>query len=230
MEQRHFLSTGQAGRTGLTRDAILRLLAERPHRHDRSDVATARLLAPEAADRPADQEPQRHQALTAAAVLVPLVLREDGPFVLLTQRTAHLAHHAGQISFPGGRMEAEDDNPIATALRETEEEIGLDRRHVEVAGDLDPYVTITGFRVIPVVGLISPPFSLTPDSFEVAEIFEVPLPFLLDRRNHHRHHRLTADGQKRYYYAIPYQERYIWGATAAMLVNLAEILHPGGHD
>ncbi len=231
MEQRHLLSTGQTGRTGLNRDAILRLLAERPHRHDRSDLTTAHVLAREAADRPATTLAQQLGIpLTPAAVLVPLVLREVGPFVLLTQRTAHLAHHAGQISFPGGRMEAEDDSPIATALRETEEEIGLDRSHVEVVGDLDPYVTITGFCVTPVVGLITPPFTLTPDSFEVAEIFEVPLPFLLDRRNHQRHHRLTANGQKRYYYAIPYQERYIWGATAAMLVNLAEILHPVPHD
>jgi len=155
-----------------------------------------------------------------------LVLREPGLTVLLTQRTAHLANHAGQISFPGGRMEEEDTDAIETALRETEEEIGLDRRHVELLGFLDPYVTITGFLVTPVVGLVTPPFELTLDSFEVAEAFEVPLAFLLDRANHQRHFRTTPQGQKRYYWAMPFEERYIWGATAGMLVNLSEVLEP----
>ena len=118
--------------------------------------------------------------LTPAAVLFPIVLRDNGQTVLLTQRTAHLKDHAGQISFPGGRVEAEDESPIHTALRETEEEIGLARKHVEVLGFLPEYRTGTGFRVTPVVALVTPPFELALDPFEVAEAFEVPLAFLLD--------------------------------------------------
>ncbi|HVI50036.1 MAG TPA: CoA pyrophosphatase [Candidatus Sulfotelmatobacter sp.] len=224
MEQGHLSSFGQAGRSGLTRDEIVRRLAEGPRRHDRSDVATAHSLANSADERPGLIQPDR--PLTPAAVLVPLVRRDTGLTVLLTQRTAHLANHAGQISFPGGRMETEDRDATAAALRETEEEIGLDRGHVDVVGFLDPYVTITGFSVTPVVGLVSPPFDLALDSFEVAEAFEVPLSFFLDRTNHQRHFRTTPQGQKRYYWAMPYQERYIWGATAGMLVNLAEVLNP----
>jgi 8-oxo-dGTP pyrophosphatase MutT (NUDIX family) len=114
--------------------------------------------------------------LRRAAVLIPLVQRPDGLTVLLTQRTAHLSNHAGQISFPGGRAEDEDSSPIETALRETEEEIGLHRRHVEIVGVLPDYVTGTGYVVTPVIGLVTPPFELIAESNEVAEIFEVPLP------------------------------------------------------
>jgi len=224
MEQRHLSSPGQAGRSGLTRDEIARRLADGPRRHDRSDVNTAHSLANHSDERPGLAQPSK--ALTPAAVLVPLVRREVGLTVLLTQRTAHLANHGGQISFPGGRMEESDEDATAAALRETEEEIGLDRRHIEVLGFLDSYVTITGFSVTPVVGLVTPPFDLTLDSFEVAEAFEVPLSFFLDPANHQRHFRTTPNGQKRYYYAMPYQDRYIWGATAGMLVNLAEVLNP----
>lgn len=224
MEQGHLSSFGQAGRLGLTRDEIVRRLAAGPRRHDRSDLDTAHLLANSADERPTLAPPSR--PLTPAAVLVPLVRRDSGLTVLLTQRTAHLANHGGQISFPGGRMETDDRDATAAALRETEEEIGLDRAHVEVLGFLDSYVTITGFSVAPVVGLVTPPFTLILDSFEVAEAFEVPLAFFLDRANHQRHFRTTPQGQKRYYWAMPYQERYIWGATAGMLVNLAEVLDP----
>src|SRR5574343_2042606 len=127
------------------------------------------------------------QPLTPAAVLFPIVLRDDGHTVLLTQRTAHLRDHAGQISFPGGRVEAHDATPMDTALRETEEEIGLSRERVEIVGLLPEYRTGTGFRVTPVVALVTHPFDLQTDPFEVAEIFEVPLAFLLDPANHQRH-------------------------------------------
>ena len=168
---------------------------------------------------PADLEVRPAVPLRAAAVLVPLVTHAAGPTVLLTRRTDHLAQHAGQISFPGGRVEPEDRDLVDTALRETEEEIGLDRRLVEVVGFLDPYETGTGYHVTPVVGLVEPGFSLRIDPFEVAEAFEVPLGFLLDDRNHQRHSRINA-GRQRHYYAMPYGDYYIWGATAGMLMNL----------
>ena len=166
--------------------------------------------------------------LMPAAVLVPLVERPEGYTVLLTQRTAHLEHHAGQISFPGGRAEDEDAGPVDTALREAEEEIGLHRRHVaEIAGFLDRYQTVTGFLITPVVGFVTPPFDLALDDFEVAEAFEVPLEFILDPGNHENRSMLYK-GQERRYYVIPYENRFIWGATAAMLVNFARRLtaHP----
>lgn len=162
--------------------------------------------------------------LTPAAVLVPLILRPEGMTVLLTRRTAHLAAHAGQISFPGGRLEPEDADAAAGALRETEEEIGLARAHVELVGRLDTYVVRTGFEVTPLVGLVAPPFTLTRDEFEVAEVFEVPLSFILDPKNHQRQSRVDFGGVKREFWAIPYGEYHIWGATAGMLVNLYEVL------
>ena len=171
---------------------------------------------------------REERALTPASVLVPLVEWPDGFTVLLTQRTAHLEHHAGQISFPGGRAEAGDDGPVGTALREAEEEIGLDRRHVtEIAGFLDLYQTVTGFLVTPVVAFLTPPFELALDAFEVAEAFEVPLAFILDPRNHERRS-MVYQGQPRSYYVIPFEDRFIWGATAAMLVDFARRLtgHP----
>jgi 8-oxo-dGTP pyrophosphatase MutT (NUDIX family) len=161
--------------------------------------------------------------LRAAAVLVPLIGRADGLTVLLTRRTEHLVHHAGQVSFPGGRAEADDNGPVATALRESQEEIGLAPEGVEVLGLLAPYQTGTGFRVIPVVGFVKPPVQLQADPNEVDEIFEVPLAFLLNPANHQRHSRVYQ-GQRRYYYAMPYGDYYIWGATAAMLVGLARTL------
>ena len=161
--------------------------------------------------------------LVPAAVLVPLVERPAGLTALFTRRTDHLAHHAGQISFPGGHVAAADATPEETALRETEEEIGLNRRHVEIVGRLAEYVVRTGFSVTPVVGLIEPPFDLKPDPDEVAGVFEAPLDFLIDPRNLERHSR-RFEGLIRHFYAIPYGEYYIWGATAGMLVNLAEVL------
>jgi 8-oxo-dGTP pyrophosphatase MutT (NUDIX family) len=160
-----------------------------------------------------------------AAVLVPIVGREGEPTILLTERSADLPHHAGQVSFPGGRVEETDIDHIDAALRETEEEIGLDRRHVEVIGRLDTYFTRTGFEVTPVVGLVRPPFDLTPDPVEVASIFEVPLSFVLDRSNHERHSR-EWQNMIRHFYVFPHPDKYIWGATAGMLVNLAELLLP----
>ena len=162
-------------------------------------------------------------ALTPAAVLVPIVARHDGLTVLLTRRTDHLHDHAGQVSFPGGRLDPGDRDAEAAALRETEEEIGLDRRHVRTVGRLDTYVTRTGFEVMPLVGLVRPPFELALDSFEVAEAFEVPLAFLLHPDSCERHSR-TYQGRAREFYAFPYRDHYIWGATAGMLVNLAEVL------
>lgn len=161
--------------------------------------------------------------LTPAAVLVPLVDRTDGMTVLLTRRTDHLHDHAGQISFPGGRLEPGDADAMAAALRESREEIGLSGEHVEVAGRLDDYETRTGFRVTPVVGLISPDFSLRLDAFEVAEVFEVPLGFILDPANHRLHSRVF-ENRRRQYHAIPYGDYYIWGATAGMLINLYEAI------
>ena len=161
--------------------------------------------------------------LHAASVLVPIVARTPAPTVLFTQRTAHLKNHSGQISFPGGRAEQSDAGPEETALRETREEVGLQADRIEVLGRLPEYHTRTGYRVTPVVGIVFPPFDLHPDANEVAEAFEVPLAFLLDERNLQRHTR-EFEGAERHFFAIPYGERYIWGATAGMLVNLARYL------
>jgi 8-oxo-dGTP pyrophosphatase MutT (NUDIX family) len=161
--------------------------------------------------------------LKPAAVLIPLVDRPGEITVLFTQRTAHLANHAGQVSFPGGQIEAGDDGPAATALRETEEEIGLERRFVRLLGHLDTYVTRTGFIITPVVGIVSPPFRLVPDTFEVAEVFEVPLSFLLEPRNHERCS-ACFEGSERRFYAIRYGRHFIWGATAGMLINFYDIV------
>ena len=158
-----------------------------------------------------------------AAVLVPLVARGQVPTVLLTRRTDHLHHHPGQISFPGGRVEDADTSPIDTALRETEEEIGLHRRHVELIGTLPDYLTGTGFRVTPVVGLVTPPFELTLDAFEVAEAFEVPLSHFLDPANHEQHS-IVHEGRVRQFHAMPYQGYFIWGATAGIIMSLYRVL------
>jgi 8-oxo-dGTP pyrophosphatase MutT (NUDIX family) len=167
--------------------------------------------------------PSPSDDLTAAAVLVPLVRREDGLTVLLTQRTDHLDNHPGQISFPGGRIEDHDPTPEAAALRETEEEVGVPVAAVETIGRLDDYVTGTGFTVVPVVGLVHPPFTVRPDPFEVADVFEVPLAFLMNPDNHLRHLR-RKNGHEWRFYAMPFENRFIWGATAGMMRNFYEIL------
>ena len=171
--------------------------------------------------------PPRLPALVAAAVLVPLVEHRGGITVLLTQRTEHLDDHPGQISFPGGRVEEADADAVETALREAEEEIGLGRRHVEVLGCLEHYDTVTGFRITPVVGVLAPGLSLTLDPFEVSEAFEVPLAFILEARNCERH-TIEFEGRERETHVFPYGGRFIWGATAAMLMRLRDNLR--NHD
>jgi 8-oxo-dGTP pyrophosphatase MutT (NUDIX family) len=157
--------------------------------------------------------------VTHAAVLVPLIPRGDDVTVLLTQRTAHLHDHPSQISFPGGRVEGRDQSRVETALREAEEEIGLARESIEVVGNLPDYEIPSGFRISPVVGWIEPPFELKLDPFEVTAAFEVPLSFVLDPANHQRRS-YHFNGRHRDYLAMPYQGRYIWGATAGMLYSL----------
>ncbi len=168
----------------------------------------------------------------AAAVLVPLVQREQGLTVLLTRRTDHLRDHAGQISFPGGRSEGGDADAAATALRECEEEVGLARRHVELIGELPLYTTVTRYAVTPVVALVQPPFELALDAFEVAEAFEVPLVYLMAPA-HHRRHLFSYEGGQRQFLSMPWvgpgsdgqtREYFIWGATASMLRNLYRFL------
>ncbi|HEV7478471.1 MAG TPA: CoA pyrophosphatase [Burkholderiales bacterium] len=169
----------------------------------------------------------RDAAATVAAVLVPIIAHPAGLTVLFTQRTAHLKAHSGQVSFPGGRAEPGDASAEETALRESEEEIGLPRERVEVLARLPEYFTRTGFRVTPVIGLIEPPLELRPDPGEVEAVFEVPLAFLLDARNHQRQTR-EFQGRSVGYYAMPYRtnegDRTIWGATAGMVVNLSRAL------
>lgn len=191
--------------------------------------------APEVVREPrfADRAPAQ------AAVLVPIVLRspaEGGPTVLLTLRTAHLSTHSGQIAFPGGKVDAQDPSVQAAALREAHEEVGLQPEHVQVIGELPVYVTGTAFMVTPVVGLVQPGFSLQPNPGEVADVFEVPLAFLMNPA-HHRRHRLDWQGRQREWFSMPYTEhrtsahgqteaveRFIWGATAGMLRNFYRFL------
>jgi 8-oxo-dGTP pyrophosphatase MutT (NUDIX family) len=181
---------------------------------------------------PAPWEPElpedlrlRFPNLRRASVLIPLVQRPGGLTVLLTQRTEHLSNHGGQVSFPGGRAEELDSSPIETALRETEEEIGLSRHHVEIIGILPDHVTASAYIVTPVVALVTPPFELVAESNEVAEIFEVPLAFLMDGVNHQRMSFDLPGGEgRRSFYAMPYERFFIWGATAGMLRNLFHLL------
>ncbi len=197
-----------------SRDAIAARLAAPPPHGPREPHAVR--LAPDV-------------RFTAAAVLVPLVNRPDGVRVLLTQRTAHLNDHPSQVSFPGGRVDAGDADRIATALREAEEEVGLAPSRVTVLGHLPDYDIPSGFRVTPVVGWIEPPLdlaTLTLDPFEVAAAFEVPLAELLDPARVHRRE-FQFNGRHRHYVAIPYEGRYIWGATAGMLLSLARVLDLG---
>jgi 8-oxo-dGTP pyrophosphatase MutT (NUDIX family) len=166
---------------------------------------------------------------TRAAVLVPLVQRGDGLTVLLTQRTAHLRDHAGQVAFPGGRADPGDETDAHTALREAEEEVGLERGRVDVIGTLPVYRTVTNFDVTPVLGLVMPPLKLAIDPHEVAEAFEVPLRFLMTPA-HHWHHRAELEGVRRDFLSMPFPrpdgqgDHFIWGATAAMLRNFYRLL------
>ncbi len=159
-----------------------------------------------------------------AAVLVPVVHRQPELTVLLTERTEQLPSHPGQVAFPGGKIDAGDEDAVATALRETEEETGLERCFIKLVGFLDSYQTRTGFRVSPVVALVETGFHLVPEAGEVADIFEVPLRFLMDPANHRQHTR-EWQGTERRFYAMPYGERYIWGATAGMLHNLYDRMY-----
>jgi 8-oxo-dGTP pyrophosphatase MutT (NUDIX family) len=167
--------------------------------------------------------PGREGMPTRAAVLVPLINRAEGLTVLFTERSLDLPDHPGQISFPGGRIEPEDGDADAAALREAREEVGLPQDRITVLGRLAEYETVTGYRVTPVVGWLEPPFAVRADPVEVADVFEAPLSFLLEPANQQRHFRMVGD-RRRDYYAIPYGERYIWGATAAMLLILDRTL------
>ena len=164
-----------------------------------------------------DARPAEERILRPAAVLAPIIEHPAGPTVLLTRRSDSLRKHTGQIAFPGGRCDP-GETPGETALREAEEEVGLDSSFVELAGQLTPYETVTGYLVTPVVGFVRPGFTLTLNPAEVAEVFEAPFDFLMDAANHLRHFREPmGGGPKRYFYAMPYEDYYIWGATAGML-------------
>ena len=209
----------------MTRDFVLARFAERAPAGRRGSAGRLAEGVPgrrgDHSLTPGAQPPEA--VLTPAAVLVPIVEQPGGLTVLLTQRTAHLSDHAGQIAFPGGRIEPTDQDATAGALRETEEEIGLPPSHVEIIGRLDTYITGTGFEITPVVGLIRAPYPARPDPFEVADMFEVPLDFIIDPLNLQRGSR-EWKGATRTFFVLPYEQRYIWGATAGMLVNLAEVL------
>jgi 8-oxo-dGTP pyrophosphatase MutT (NUDIX family) len=227
MEQRLFLSSRQHGNVSvnLGRDIIVRRFAEHSCSPGCSPAGSRGhdVIEAERGDQDLNPGMAPIPPIKDAAVLIPLIDRPDGMTVLLTQRTAHLANHAGQVSFPGGRVDLADAGLEETALRETQEEIGLDRRHVHILGRLDMYITRTGFAVTPVVGVIDPPFTLELDPFEVAEVFEVPLSFLLDPSNHRICSR-EFEGMLRHFYAMPYGRHFIWGATAGILMNLYEFL------
>jgi len=183
-------------------------------------------LVPASGDQGTDRMLQilaREQPIRPAAVLVPVVDYPQ-PTVLLTQRSAHLNDHAGQISFPGGKIDATDASPLDTALREAEEEIGLGREFIDPIGYLDLYGTSFGFRILPAVALIKPGFKLRINQSEVDDVFEVPLAFLMNPVNHQTHSK-EFRGVERSYYAMPYEERYIWGATAGILRVLYERIY-----
>jgi 8-oxo-dGTP pyrophosphatase MutT (NUDIX family) len=181
---------------------------------------------PEASVYGDDGSLDRASAHKPAAVLVPIIEREAGLSLLLTQRAPHLTLHSGQVSFPGGRADEGDAGPEATALREAHEEIGLDPARVELLGRLPEYRTGTGYLITPVVGVLNPPFELRPDPREVTEIFEVALEVLLDPANHLRES-MQWQGRQRHFFVIPHDKHRIWGATAGMLVNLSRYLTQG---
>ncbi len=210
---------------GLTRDRLIARFARTLEEGGRGCADSSQAVALRRAARALDARDRVAASNTRrAAVLVPLVDRPGGMTVLLTQRTDHLADHAGQISFPGGSIEPGDPDATAAALRESLEEIGLAAEHITVVGRLDPYLTgSSGFVITPVVGIVAPAFSLAIDPFEVAEVFEVPLSYILDPKNHRRAERIDGE-RRRTFFVLPYENRNIWGATAAILINLFEVL------
>ena len=197
-----------------TREALVQRLAAHP--------PLAELMTADDIER---QKENAAKGLRPAAVLLLVVNHSNDPTVVFTQRTAHLSDHAGQISFPGGRVDEGDETAEHTALREAQEEIGLGPERVEILGRLPEYHTSTGFRVTPVVGWSEPPMHYQADPHEVAEVFEVPLAFLLDTRNH-RYESAFHKGRLRNYWALPFGDRFIWGATAGMLVTFQRIVAP----
>jgi 8-oxo-dGTP pyrophosphatase MutT (NUDIX family) len=162
-------------------------------------------------------------AARPAAVLAPIVARPEGATVLLTQRAAALRQHSGQVAFPGGKID-DKETPLKAALRETMEEVGLDERHIELTGWLDPYLTGTGYRILTMTAIVDPSFTLTINPAEVDDVFETPLSFLMDAANHQRQSR-EWQGRLRHFYVMPYENRYIWGATAGIIRNLYERLY-----
>ena len=210
MEQQRIFPTGTAGRGLSAEDLINRIQDYIPSPQDIRGDHDLNGFRP----KPDNRE---------AAVLVPIVERDGDLSILFTKRTDHLTHHPGQISFPGGHTEEDDKTPAHAALHETEEEVGIPFDRISIIGRLNDYVTRTGFRVTPIVGVIQAPYPVNPDPHEVAEVFEVPLDFLLDAANHQKCTRIFQ-GVKRHFWAMPYGDYYIWGATAGMLRNLYSIL------
>ena len=199
-----------------------------PAAHFDAQALRARFARPPAWTPELRREPRMFDRAPAqAAVLVPIVMRDE-PTVLLTERTANLSTHSGQVAFPGGRVDPEDANIAAAALREAWEEVGLSAEYIEVLGSLPTYTTVTSFIVTPVVGLVQPGFELNINPYEVAEAFEVPLAYLMDPANHRRHAVTDDERRSREWFSMPYQdgphERYVWGATAGMLRNLYRFL------
>jgi 8-oxo-dGTP pyrophosphatase MutT (NUDIX family) len=202
----------------LTPDALrFRFTQEKPWEAEVTDENRAALA------REGSVNAGRGNELTPAAVLIPLIMYENELKILLTQRTAHLYDHPGQISFPGGRSDPQDGSAIDTALREAEEEIGLPASRVEVLGLLPHYLTITGYQVTPVVSLVDAGHTYEPDEFEVADIFEVPMEYLMNPHHHEQRMWQSPQGYRRFY-AMPYENKFIWGATAGMLRNLYHFL------
>jgi len=201
--------------TGVLKSSVSKRVMDPDRRSDRSDFDLNPELMP--------GEPFLAR-LRRAAVLVPIIKRSPEATILFTQRSAGLPTHAGQISFPGGKIEPHDETPLDTAYRETEEEIGIQRTNIEFLGFLDNYRTGTGYQIAPALGLVSADYTLKLDNNEVAEVFEVPLSFLMTVENHQKHER-KLNGRNRRFYAMPYQDRFIWGATAGILRNMFERLY-----